>query len=83
MGQEKISKIMSWFRKGRHEKKVFFNGRTTKKRGGVLTPLTNKKKHTFFYQLKKLPKPHEPLSSRGGDLSGPTTEKHFYMCIFP
>ena len=43
-------------------------------------------KTTFFYQLKKLPKPHEPLSTRGGggrypDLSGPTSKKKSFLCV--
>ena len=44
-------------------------------------------KTTFFYQLKKLPKPHEPLSTRwegGGTLTlvvRPLKNTLFYVCF--
>ena len=34
--------------------------------GGKSPEPLRKEKTLFFYQLKKLPKPHEPLSFRGG-----------------
>ena len=57
--------------------KNLFSGWTTKRGGGRMRikppePLKN----TFFYQLKNLPKPHEPLGSRG-----PTTKNTFFMCL--
>ena len=42
----------------------------------ILNSLDYGNKKTIFYHKKKLPKPHEPLSARGGgyhDLSGPNT----------
>ena len=66
-------------REDTHKKNVFFSGRNTKRVGGELS-----NKPLFFYNLEKMSKPHEPLSSRGGgypDLSGTTTEKYTFLCV--
>ena len=63
-------------------KKSFFLVVGQPREGGGEPPEPLKK--TLFYQLKKMT-PHAPLSSRGGGphLSGQTTKKLFFMCVFP
>ena len=80
----KIHKISDYL--GKKQEKVFFKWRTSKRVGEGVKPPDPLRKNTFFYQLKKMTKPHEPLSSRGGghpDLSCPTSrKKNTFLCVF-
>ena len=73
---------------GRRKKKFFLVFRPLRGGGGGLKPPEPLRKNsTFFYKLKKLPKPHQPLSSRGGGvypgLSGTIAKKPFFYVCFP
>ena len=61
---------------------IFFEKRyMTPNQGG----LNLSKRKLFLNERKKFTKKYEPLRSKGGypELSGSTTKKTFFMCVFP
>ena len=65
--------------------RIFFSGRTTKTTKTTKPSELLRKKHFFSIDKNKLPKPHEPLKSRGGGgcegvCGYPDPENHFFFC---